>query len=126
MQQLLINKAFMSKQSALKLQFNQAKKSMYLHVGKKNGEEWDWQKAKLGDDEAGQILKVLEGRQKQISFYHSFKEQKKRIWVNRDDNNLVWVRIEDLRKQLNEGEQKVFEILLERAIIACSIAEVGA
>ncbi|MFH0874741.1 MAG: hypothetical protein V1859_02300 [archaeon] len=125
MDQLLINKAFMSKTSALKLQFNKNEKSMYLHVGKKGSDElWQWTKAKITDDEAGQILEVLEGKNKQVSFFHAFKEQKKQIWVNRDDKNIVWVRIQENRKQLDCGEQKVFGILLTHAISACSICEV--
>lgn len=119
MNQLVLNKAFMSKTSCLKLQFNEQTKSIYLHAGKKNNDDsWDWVKTKIADDEAAQILNVLKGRTDKISFFHTFKDQNKRTWVNKDDNGLLWVRIEDFRKQLTTGEQTVFEILLEKAIVA--------
>ncbi len=119
MNQLVLNKAFMSKTGCLKLQYNEQTKSIYLHAGKKNGDDsWSWMKTKISDDEAAEILNVLKGKTDKISFFHKFNNVSKRTWVNKDDKGLLWVRIEDFRKQLTTGEQTVFEILLERAIVA--------
>jgi len=123
MDQLLLNKAFMSKTGCLKLQCNEKTKSIYLHAGKKQTDNsWAWTKTKIGDDEAGHILNVLSGFVDKISFFHKFQNQTKRTWINKDDKGLLWVRIEETKKSLSPGEQQVFKILLERAIIACNAA----
>jgi len=122
MEQLVLNKAFMSKTGCLKLQYNEKTKSIYLHAGKKKEDDsWDWVKTKIGDAEAGDILNVIKGKFEKISFFHKFKDQQKRTWINMKDD-LLWVRIEDYKKSLNPGEQRVFEILLEKAIVASNAA----
>ncbi|MCK5605613.1 hypothetical protein KAR91_27210 [Candidatus Pacearchaeota archaeon] len=123
---LVLDKAFFSKQSCLKLQYSKSTESIYLHVGKKNGEkDWSWVKTKIRDCEAADILNVLNGRSKSVSFFHKFKDVQKRTWISRDDDKgLVWVRVEDHSKQLNDGEQKVFAILLEKAIVLSNEVQV--
>lgn len=119
MNQLLLNKSFISKNGCLKVQLNNETKSFYLHIGKKKQDgDWEWIKTKLGDAEVGEILHVLKGTMDKTSFFHTFNERTKRTWVNKDDNGFFWVRVEDFRKQLSVGEQKVLEILLEKAIVA--------
>ena len=121
MEQLLINKAFMSKAGSLKIQVNTKTKSIYLHAGKKQADDtWSWEKTKIDDSECGAILNVLKGRIDKISFFHKFNDNQKRTWINKDNNGLFWIRIEDYKKSLNPGEQTVFEILLEQAIVACN------
>ena len=124
--QLALDKAFFSKQSCLKLQYSKSTGSIYLHVGKKKGEkDWFWMKTKIRDCEAADVLSVLDGKVEKVSFFHKFKDVQKRTWISRDDDKgLVWVRIEDYSKQLSGGEQKVFAVLLERAIVLSNEVEV--
>jgi hypothetical protein len=119
---MILNKAFLSKTGCLKIQYNEQNKSIYLHIGKKTqDQEWKWIKTKLGSEEAGDIINVILNRQQSISFYHSFNGKQTRIWINKDEKGLLWIRIEDYRKQLSTGEQMVFKILLDKAILESNL-----
>ena len=54
---LIINKAFMSKNNALKIQYNKNVNQIYVHAGKKDNDKWIWIKSKFNDAEIGEILR---------------------------------------------------------------------
>lgn len=88
----------------------------FLKVGKKNGNGWGWQAAKLSMPELGDIISVLKGETEKVSFFHSFNGRQTKIWINKDDKSQLWVKIEDHAKPLNQGEQEVLAVLLASII----------
>ena len=68
---LFLNKCFMAKSSALKLQFND-KNKCHLHLGKLNREEWYWKKIKISQNEIGDIIRLLLGKESELAFFHQF------------------------------------------------------
>jgi len=116
----VINKAFMSKTSCFKIQLNE--KDCYMHTGKKQGEKWNWKKAKFNDDELGQLMIFLSNKEKTLSFFHSFGEgSKKQIYFNKGEykgNPVISPIIDKLPgKALSIGEQIVLKVLLQQIII---------
>lgn len=113
---LVINKAFMSKNNALKLQYNKNTNQIFIHIGKNIGEKWEWKKSKYSDTEIGDILRVIDGKEEKCSFFHKFKDNTTRTWVNKKDGFLFF-KIEDNSKALSAGEQEVMKVLLEKVIL---------
>lgn len=72
---LIINKAFMSKNNALKIQYNKSVNQIYLHAGRKETDKWSWIKSKFSDSEIGEILRVLNGEIDKCSFYLRISRQ---------------------------------------------------
>lgn len=110
------SKTFFSKNSALKVMFNKETKRIYCNIGKKNNDIWQWKKIKLNCVEAGKIIRVLAGKLENTSFIHKFNDVLTKIWVNKKEDT-IFFRVEDISKSLNEGEQEVLKILLERMIL---------
>lgn len=112
----ILTKAFFGKKNCLKAYLND-KLDFYLEFGKTADEKtWSWKKVKMNDDELGQILSVLEGTQDSVSFFHSFKEDKTQIWVNKS-KEAFFIKVKELSKSLSIGEQYVLRELLKYSII---------
>lgn len=111
----IISKAFFGKSNCLKLVFNK-KKECYFQFGQEKAGEWEWKNVKFSDIELGVIIQVLEGRKEKASFFHSFGDKKTQIWLQRVDNSVI-IKIKEVSKALNEGEQEVLGILLKRIIL---------
>jgi hypothetical protein len=98
----------------------------WLLVGRKNGQGWVWQKAKLNVSEVGDILCVLDGKTTQVGFFHTFEKdgvkKETRILVSKaSDGPTVFFRIGDHGKPLNLGEQAVAKAFLQRVLFeACT------
>lgn len=115
-----IRKPFFGKDSCLVFQANASAKKVFLDVGKKEDESWNWNKAKIDDEEMGAILRVLQGKAEETSFYHEFEGKSTKIWVNRKKEN-VYFRIEDQSKALTPPQQAILEVLLQEAIVAMNV-----
>jgi hypothetical protein len=117
----IISKAFFGKSNCLKLSLND-EGEFYFQFGipengdAKNSEKWLWKKVKMNDDELGSMLNVLEGKKDSVSFVHDFKGEKTSIFMNRKDN-FLFIKVKDISKSLNEGEQIVLRELLKYAIL---------
>jgi len=116
---LIINKAFLSKNNALKIQYNKDVNQIYIHAGKKDNDKWIWIKSKFSDSEIGEILRVLNGQTDKCSFFHKYNDNTTRTWVNKK-NGFIFFKIEDISKALNSGEQEVMRVLLEKVILLCN------
>lgn len=110
----IITKAFFGKDNCLKAYLND-KLDFYFEFGKKNG-QWEWKKVKMNDDELGEILNVLEKSKNSVSFFHDFKGDKTQIWVSRKDS-AFFIKVKEVNKALNEGEQRVLLELLKYAVL---------
>ncbi|MBN1159815.1 MAG: hypothetical protein JXA43_01090 [Candidatus Diapherotrites archaeon] len=84
-------------------------------MGKKEGEKWIWDKVKMGEEECGEIVRVLNGKQDKAAFFHQFGEHSNKIWVSKKDD-AIFVKINEVSKGLTGGEQEVLRIILERLI----------
>ena len=115
-----IRKPFFGKDSCLVFQVNAQARKVFLDVGKKENDAWNWKKAKLDDEEMAQILRVLQGDAEEASFYHEYKGNATKIWVNRKEDN-VYFRIEDQSKALTPPQQTILDVLLREAILAVNI-----
>jgi len=122
--QLVVNKAFLSKSTALKIQYNQTVNQIYLHAGKKQTDKWVWIRSKFSDAELGDILRVLHGQADSCSFFHRYNGHTTRTWVNKKDG-YVFVKIEDISKALNTGEQEVLKVLLQQIIWLANANKTG-
>lgn len=111
-----LDKCFFGKESALKVQYDKDTNKLYLGVGKKNDNDWTWEKAKLKDVEAAEILRVIASKTEAASFFHSFNNKNTKIWVNKSEDSLV-IKIESQSKKLNPAEQEVLRIFLEEVIL---------
>lgn len=120
----LLERAFFGKDTCLIVSFS-AKNECYFQFGKKNGNEWTWKKVKMNDVELGDIIMVLEGRRKNISFYHSFTKDNKtsttQLWVDRLDNDSVAFRVKEATRALLPGEQQVLLVLLKHIILMTNL-----
>jgi hypothetical protein len=110
----------MSKNNALKIQYNKNTNQIYIHAGKKDNYKWVWIKSKFSDSEIGEILRVLDGQTDKCSFFHQFNGNTTRTWINKKDG-FIFVKIEDISKALNSGEQEVMKVLLEKVILLANI-----
>jgi hypothetical protein len=113
---ITINKAFFGKDNCLKIIYNKERKECYFHFGISLNKQYTWKKLKFNDAELGSILLVLYGRKPSIAFFHKYNDSTTQIWVNRQ-NEFVFVKIKELSKSLNEGEQEVMRILLEHIVL---------
>ena len=113
----VINKAFFGKDNCLKVMLN-GSGDCYFHFGfmDKTKNAWIWKKIKFNDMELGSIVLVLDGRKKNVSFFHSFKDTKTQIWVS-SDKDYVFLKIKEMSKSLSQGEQQVLKVLLEYIIL---------
>ena len=119
--QLLINKAFFGKDNCLKITLNY-KGECYMHFGMadKKSNSWVWKKIKFNDSELGSILLVLAGKQKSVSFFHSYNNANTQIWVNRD-KDYVFLKVKEMSKSISIGEQEVVRVLLEHIILRTNL-----
>jgi hypothetical protein len=112
----LVNKAFFGKTTCLKFQLHD--KDVYLHMGLKKGEAWEWQKLKMSDVELGEMIRVLDGKNEKWSTVHVFGDNQNNLWVNRsDDGKVVFVKVNDVTKALSQGEQECLRLLLAECIV---------
>jgi len=112
----MIKKAFFGKTSCLKLQEN--KGVVYLHMGSKKGDSWEWEKLKMNEVELGDIIRVLNGRAERWSTVHVFNERQNKIWVDRSqDGKAVFFKVNDVTKAMSSGEQECMRVLLEECIV---------
>ncbi|MCF7866952.1 hypothetical protein K9M18_05975 [Candidatus Woesearchaeota archaeon] len=111
----IISKAFFGKDNCLKSYLND-KLEFYLEFGKKISEKWEWKKVKMNDDELGEIINVLEKTKDSVSFFHDFKGDKTQIWVSKKDK-AFFIKVKEVNKALNEGEQRVMLELLKYSIL---------
>jgi hypothetical protein len=93
---------------------------VFIDVGKKEEGAWKWNKAKIDDEEMGEILRVLKGETEEASFYHEFQGKTTKIWVNRKQEK-VYFRIEDKSKALTPAQQAILKVLVQEAIVAVNI-----
>ena len=111
-----LDKCFFGQKTALKVQYNQDKNSIYIGIGKKDeADQWTWKNAKIKDTEAAEIIRVLTGKTDSTSFYHTYNDNKSQIWINRKGEQ-VFFKIDEFAKGLNTGEQEVLKIVLLEAI----------
>lgn len=110
---LMLDRAFFGKDNCLTLQMRG--KQCYLKWGRKAGSAWEWKNAKMSDSELGDILRVLDGEEREASFFHSFNGDSTKIWVSRQDKAVVF-KADDYTKGLQPGEQKVLSVLLRNCI----------
>lgn len=118
---LIINKSFMSKTSCFKVQLTKDKEC-YMHTGKKQGEKWDWKKAKFNSTELGELIDFLGNDKKTVSFFHSFNNKSKiQIYFNKGqykDQEVISPIIDKLPgKALAKGEQVVLNLILQQIIV---------
>lgn len=112
-------RAFFGRESCVRFEHNTL--GTWMMAGRKNGNGWTWQKAKLNPAELGDILSVLAGRVDKVGFFHTFTKdgvkKETRINVNRTvESPNVFFRIEENAKPVNLGEQEVLRIFLERIL----------
>ena len=111
-----LDKCFFGQKTALKVQYNQDKNSIYIGIGKKDeADQWTWKNAKIKDTEAAEIIRVLTGKTDSTSFYHTYNDNITQIWINRKEEQ-VFFKIDEFAKGLNTGEQEVLKIVLLEAI----------
>jgi hypothetical protein len=111
-----LDKCFFGQKSALKIQYNDDNKAIYLGVGKKEEDSsWTWKTAKLKDSEAAEIILLIDQKCDAVSFYHTFKDETTRITITRKDDT-TFFRIEDLSKAMTPAELEVLKIILTETI----------
>lgn len=115
-----IRKPFFGKDTCLVFQANGPAGKVFLDVGKKEEDAWKWNKAKIDDEEMGEILLVLQGEAEEASFYHEFEGNTTKIWVNRKQDK-VYFRIEGQSKALTPAQQAILKVLLREAIVTANI-----
>jgi hypothetical protein len=115
-------KFFLGQKTALKTQFNEENKSIYPGIGKKEEDDsWIWKTAKIKDTEIAEILRVLQQKTENASFYNIFNGSETKIWINGKDQT-VFLKIEDQAKGLSPAKQEVLRIVLEETILQTSIS----
>ena len=115
-----LRRAFFGKDNCLVFQVNAEAKKVVLDVGKKADNGWTWRKAKIDDEEMADILRVLQGKAEEASFFHEYSGKQTKIWVNRKGDN-VYFRIEDQSKALSPAQQAVMAVLLKEAIVTVNV-----
>ncbi len=112
-----LDKCFFGKESALKIQYDKENNKIYLGIGKKgSNNDWTWEKAKLKDIEAAEILRVIASKTEAASFFHTFNNKNTKIWINKNEDSLI-IKVDDQSKKLNPAEQEVLRIFLEEVIL---------
>lgn len=132
MNKVHMQKAFFGKDNCLKLTLSEKideknklnnEKECYFEFGtpKQNSKEgWNWKPVKFNDAELGEIINVLEGKKDSVSFFHDFKGDKTQIWIKKSEK-FFSIKVKELSKGLNDGEQRVLLELLKHVIIRMSI-----
>jgi len=130
MNKVYLQKAFFGKDNCLKLTLSEKiTKDMrseniecYFEFGmpKKDSKGWTWKPVKFNDGEIGEIINVLEDKKKSVSFFHDFKGEKTQIWINKSEK-FFSIKVRELSKGLNDGEQRVLLELLKHIIVRMSI-----
>ncbi|MFT4311522.1 MAG: hypothetical protein ACMXX7_02760 [Candidatus Woesearchaeota archaeon] len=111
----IISKVFFGKNNCLKAYVNK-QKEFYFEFGLEQHQKWSWKKVKMNDDELGEILNVLENKKPNVSFFHDFKGDKTQIWITKKEK-AFFIKVKELTKSLNEGEQTVLREILKYSII---------
>ncbi len=116
-----LSRAFFGKDNCLKVYLND-KLECYFEFGSPNkqGEGWKWKPVKFNDAELGEMIGVLEGRKENVSFFHDFKGDKTQIWVRRNADKFS-IKVKELAKGLNFGEQMVLKELLGHCIVRMNL-----
>lgn len=135
MNKVHLQKAFFGKDNCLKLtlteKYNEQNKPNYSKINeyecymefgmpKQNSKDWHWKPVKFSDTEIGEIINVLEGKKQQASFFHDFKGEKTQIWIKKTEK-FFSVKVKEMSKGLNEGEQRVLLELLKHIIVRMNI-----
>ncbi len=122
MAQQLISRSFFGKDNCLKVYLNEQKET-YFEFGtpKPKGEEgWKWKAVKFSDIELGEIIGVIEGKKDSVSFFHDYKGDKTQIWVRKNTDRFS-IKVKELAKGLNFGEQIVLRELLQHIIVRSNL-----
>ena len=127
MNKIHLQKAFFGKNNCLKLTLNNDLECYFefgtpkaTQVPKKEGAGWNWKPVKFNDSELGEIINVLEGKKDSVSFFHDFKGDKTQIWIKKSEK-FFSIKVKELSKGLNDGEQRVLLELLKHIIIRMNI-----
>lgn len=112
---MILNKAYIGQTSCFKIQLS-PKKEAYIHTGKKQGEQWVWEKAKFSDLELTQLHAFLENNEKTIKFFHNYDSQSKQIYFNREKGYIFPIINKLSGKALTTDEAHNLKILLTRTI----------
>ncbi|MGM5481629.1 MAG: hypothetical protein ACQESE_04440 [Nanobdellota archaeon] len=118
----LLQRAFFGKDNCLKVTLHK-KLECYFEFGTPKAEKekgWKWKPVKFNDVELGEILLVLEGKKQSVSFFHKYKDETTQIWVSRKDK-FVTIKVKELSKGLNEGEQTVLRELIRHIIVRINL-----
>jgi len=116
-QSIVIDKCFFGQKTALKIQYNQENNSIFIGIGKKNeNDQWTWNNAKIKDTEAADIVRVITGKIDNTSFYHTFNNTHTQIWITKKETQ-IFIKIDNLTKNLNPSEQEVLKIILKETIL---------
>jgi ribonuclease HI len=113
---LILDKFFFGKNNCLRVQINK-NYELYFHLGileKENS--WRWEKVKINEIEAGQIINILNKDVGNISFFHKFGENTTQIWIRKNENSFS-IKFKNIVKGLSIGEFEVLRIILEKFII---------
>ncbi|MEA3399499.1 MAG: hypothetical protein U9R00_03260 [Patescibacteria group bacterium] len=117
-----LSRAFFGKDNCLKIYLND-KLECYFEFGTpktKKGEGWNWKAVKFNDAELGEMIGVLEGRKESVSFFHNFKGDKTQIWIRKNSDKFS-IKVRELAKGLNFGEQMVLKELLGHCIVRMNL-----
>lgn len=102
--------------------------TVMFHFGVEGKQGWEWKKVKMSDAELGEVLLVLEGRQEEASFFHSFgsgkEETRTQIWVNAKEESgkrAFFIRVKELSKSFNLGEQRVLAALVAHSLVRMNL-----
>jgi hypothetical protein len=82
--------------------------------------KWFWKAVKFNDAELGEMIGVLEGRKESVSFFHDFKGDKTQIWVRKNADKFS-IKVKELAKGLNFGEQMVLRELLGHCVVRMNL-----
>ena len=122
MTKLHLQKAFFGKNNCLKITLNN-NMECYFEFGtpkKETKDGWNWKPVKFSDIELGEIISVLEGEKEGINFFHDFKGDKTQIWIKKTDK-FFSIKVKELSKGLNNGEQIVLREILKHIIVRMNI-----
>lgn len=100
----LIERSFFGKTTCFKVQLNSVLE-IYFHMGllDQKKKSWTWIKAKMSENEIGQIINLLENKEGECSFFHQFKGKKTQIWCMKSKDYFS-IKIDSISKKLSIGE----------------------
>lgn len=120
--EVLLNKCFFGKNSALKIQFvkKATESECYIHLGSMEKDKWTWVKTKFNELELAQIINFSKSEIKSISFFHKFNDNSQSIFMNKVEKSPTekgyMIKIRNISKFISEPEMTVLEILLRKII----------